>query len=1756
MVKKRGISLIVLVITIIVIILLVTAVILGLAKNNPRDSAVKAKFMANFTNVEESVGIYAMSRLSAENTSYELPLGEKITLTEKENIKKDVPTLAVKVAELNPGKTIDNIDLYRIDPTLIGAENLYSIKTKGYLIDASTRQVYDYSGEYFEDARWHTLDSGVKDSDLPDIVDDVIDIWDGWITLSLYYPSNSTERKWRLGEPGEVRESENLVWQDYTGPITVRLTDVENIWISYIVDNKKVIIPPVGKVLVDIEPDTKAPVDSVKVKITYDDNATKKKYKVGNSGWMEYTGEFTVTSNVVIEARAEKPDNVYDTNGNLIKERKAVGTDAYYVGNIKEKQEEILYAPTIKRMDARDSNEKASVKITYPEDAVKKVYKVNYGIEQNYTEDISVTNWGTHIQAYYYDANGKKSRTSSIYIDETPTDPEDGNLTPPTLSKVNARNESEVAGVQVTYPENAVTKQYRVNYGAWQTYTDVIAIPQYNTYVQARYYDENSKMSPIRGIYIQEGRTDGPPPPENLNPVAPTINITPTTLTDNVQVSVTAPANADRIYIRIGDGKYVPYTTSLTLTSNTWVYAYYITYDGEISYTARKRVSNIKTLNNPYVAIDAVPDNYSRHVSKVKITLKYSDADTVEYSKNGIEYTAYTGEFEVTENCTIYARATNANGVATDKEYITNIGDKPPAKPASLAVNISVNPEPAVTNVAVDKVKVSIEYDNKATEKYYKIGRNGMLIPYTGEFEVTNNCTIYAYAINTTSNGNDTKIIDNIVDGISEPVITGSPKNTIQSTKTKITIEYDKNATVKQYKINSNGQLRNYAGTFEVTENSVIYAYSKNAKGQASSSTYEVTNIVPPPPVLVIDYGKYFLLKLNYPEQSTTREYKWKVDGTWKPYDSQGILLIKPEYRNEILNADGNIIIKIKDENGQEKTFTGDYYLLDLSPSEINENLFMRWDRVTPSAPQIIPSTSEPTRSLTAQIQYESYLVKKEYKVLNPDGSVKQDWTEYKGPISVDVNNTVIYARGQDDAEVWSNQAVKKITNIDETSPEIHLTADLEKIARNVQIKVSVTDDVKVQKVKWAAGIQGESYFATGGTEINNNSVVKITGNGYYTFYAEDGVGNKQVYTLNIENIDLTPPAIDIQVTPETIVGISVQIIIDYGDSTIKQYKIGESNTTWTNYTTPITLTSNTVLANNWKNADGTVTIYAKGKDAVGNEKQETKKILNLDLDIPKAPVINSSAGYPVLTSYGVDFDATTIITYDNRTDIDNYYSVDNGITWLKYKGSFDYASGTIIAKSVKKDTRLEISISKTVAMPADALKQAAYDGNDGTRTGSGIMYIDSSMQGKAIRVRAYQQYFTGYINFLDSNGTAVGRLGANVDSAKDYIYIIPETAVKLSVGVTYVYEIQPSNEPTFSATNGYMLLHADPTKSIKTPYQMVSISYFPTSVQRLYRVGTTGEWKNYEDKAIWVNQSETIYAKGIDQYGNETRIISSYTVNVTDALKKEACDGNDSTRTGSGIMYIDSSMQGKAVRVRAYQQYFTGYINFLDSNGTVVGKLGANVDSAKDYIYTIPETAVKLSVGVTYVYEIQPSNEPTFSATNGYMLLHADSTKSIKTPYQMVSISYFPTSVQRLYRVGTTGEWKNYEDKAIWVNQGETIYAKGIDQYGIETRIISSYTANVTDALKKEAYDENDSTRTGAGIMYIDPSMQGKTVRVRAYQQYFTGYINFLDSNDTIVGRLGANVDSAKNYIYTIPETAVKLSVGVTYIYEIQLSN
>jgi len=592
-------------------------------------------------------------------------------------------------------------------------------------------------------------------------------------------------------------------------------------------------------------------------------------------------------------------------------------------------------------------------------------------------------------------------------------------------------------------------------------------------------------------------------------------------------------------------------------------------------------------------------------------------------------------------------------------------------------------------------------------------------------------------------------------------------------------------------------------------------------------------------------------------------------------------------------------------------------------------------------------------------------------------------------------------------------------------------------------------------------------------------------------------------------------------------------------------------------------------------------------------------KVVNIyglyEIGIGNEPTFSSTSEYMLLAaditkSIREPYQMVTVNYFP--TSVQRLYRIGIAGNWLNYSDQpiKAFQGQTIYTKGIDQngvETRIVSSYTVNII---DAIGKEGYDGNNTTYVSNNNIYmkVDSSMYGKQIWILwnrgAIGNTGSIYLKFLDENKNVLNTVSrAGIGTYND-IYTVPTNTKWIMYTYDSVlgnyngfYEIGISNEPIITATDGYMLLTADPAKAIKNPYQAATISYFPTSVQRLYRIGTTGDWLNYQNQPIKVDKGQTIYAKGIDKYGSETRLIPSYTANVTDALTKEVFDGNDATgisNVTNKYMEVDSSMQGRNVRVKwnvAANASSTQSIVFLDQNRLVISQINKNIYNQNimyDEVYNIPlNTKFIKAVNIYCLYEIAPSNEPIFTKTDGYMFVSLDIAKQVREPYQMLTINYFPTSVQKLYRIGTTGSWINYSNQPVKVNQGLTIYSKGIDSLGIETRVISSYTANVPDALKKEAYDANDATyTTGIATSYIevDSALQGKSVRfkwVLASGISANAYIIFMDQNKVEISRISKSVyNNTGNYneMIIIPLNTKWISYsavvnGYSYMYEIQ---
>ena len=1470
------------------------------------------------------------------------------------------------------------------------------------------------------------------------------EIWDGWIRLNLNYPDNSTNWEWRIGKEGEIRDGyEYTGWQDYTGPILVKLDDVKDVYIRYDLLGETYIIAPNGKVAVDIEPAKYALKgnEKTKVKIVYEKNVETKEYRIAGGEWEEYTGEFEVEKNTLIEARGIRNEKVYDSDGNYLYTKKVTGTDSVFIG------------------------------------------------EEN------ATSGGT---------TGGGDKGSFEY---------------------------EV----VVKPNGSYTKP---------------------------------KKDTLPSTYLE----------------GPEIKVSPTEMTESVTVKVIPKEKASKTYIKVGDGNYQEYTGEISVSKNVLIRAYYIREeDGKTSETSYYYIQNIKKASKPYVRIDATPDYLSEKVDKVTVKISGSNYTKLEYSLDGVIYEEYKGELTVEESQTIYAKGTNEFGETIESLDITTRTS--PKEKENIEISIEVSPRKEEVEGLINKAKVKITYEKKATKRYYKLGYYGEWKEYTGEFEITDNKTIYAYATGDNAVGNARKSVNYLTTGIASPIISIEPYG--KSQQVKVSIEYASTAEITRYKI-GNGDYRDYNGPFYVYENETIYAYNKDELGNTGTSEYRIKNIVSAPNYVSIDKGKYYIIKLHYPETSSNREYKWKSDGIWKSYNGYGILLIKPEYKEEFKDIkDG---IKVEDEYGKEIIFTDHYYFIDVPFSELMENLFMRWDTEKISAPKIIEIPEEVTREASISIVYNKALVKKLYKIVYEDGE-ETEWLTYEKPFKIDKNKATIYAKGITRSESESKVRSKTITNIDDTDPEIRVKGNFEKAARQINVTVNAIDEFGIDKVKFVKGEQTKEYFKKNGNGIRNGSSFKVEENGKYTIYAVDYVGNEVIKVIEITNIDKEAPNIRINILTESY-GTEAEIEIEYGDSVKKEYKIGK-NGSYKEYTGTIKITSNEVL--DLANEDGSLTIYGRGTDEAGNVSEVSEDVYILDLDAPATPEITAGAGYPILTEYGVKLGSKSYIKYDNRDDITNYYSIDNGATWKVYKGPFEITSGTIKAKSVKKESGLTIEATKKVDMPDDALGPEAYDENPESYIDIGhskhnILNISKEMMRKSFYLKILRNtgnFDSIYLYFYDSNNKVISSIKwSRYYSEYENLKIdIPDGCTKISLynASTYsdgvrVANVTVANDPIINATKIYPKITQ---YGIENGYNEVTIDYFSTSVQRLYRIND-GEWKEYQDKAIRLELNDKIEAKGIDKNGVDSNVVSYDSVLPDDALGTEAYDGDPESYIDIGyskhnILNISKEMMGKSFYLKILRNtgvYDSIYLYFYDSNNKEISsiKWSRYYSEYENLKIDIPDGCTKISLynASTYsdgvrVANVTVANDPIINATKIYPKI---TQYGIENGYNEVTIDYFSTSVQRLYRIND-GEWKNYQDKKIRLELNDKLEAKSIDKYGNES-LVTSYSSELSDdSLGQSAYDNDNTTSyiltkwtspNKEVYISVDKSMIEKTFITNVKLSrgiYFD--VKFYDSSNNIINKEELTYFNGEK-VFMIPVGTVKIGLygtsggngGVT-IYEVK---
>ena len=1259
------------------------------------------------------------------------------------------------------------------------------------------------------------------------------------VKVKIEYEDGVTKKEYKIGYDGQ--------WQNYTGEISVnagtiiyaRGSGYKEIdgctkWVSgststTLSDRTYKVYISSGTTSMDSTQKT-----TVSISTWRSDNLKNIEYSINGGEWIKYNKSFEVGVNTTIVARAtwevdgvelvdQDTRTIYENKNGL---RTSISTSAKRIGG----------------------SDEATVSLT-----------TNYKADKiEYTIDNGVT-WNEYTKVF-----GVKGNTT-VCAKATKTNTDETVQTSPTVCKYVSEDDlglviyaSAYAARKNAYVTTTIKTKYNVDTLEYSIDSGVTWNAYEGEKVKVQAGSEILARATYRGKVVSTSlKIDILPEPSVILDGPNIIGNPENTLTKSVDIEIKTKEVARDIFYRINRGSWIKYTGIFNVTSNVKIEAYYVRdEDGKTSAISTYYVQNVHVGNKPYVRIDTDPKGYliNGTQDKVKVKISGSNYNTLEYSLDGINYQPYANEFEVTTSLTVYARATNDVGTTTTQFTIVTVN--PPKVWKNLSVKIVANPDSKDLidkdgNVKlVNETKVSLVYGSDVTSACYKVLTSGSTnlanepcIPYTGAFKVNKNSTIYAYVSSSDGKGTDVKLIDFLTLGIASPVI--KVDQTSATSLVKVSIDYARSASIKKYRID-NGSWIDYTGEIEVTANCTIEAMNEDMVGNQASSTRVISNIVKKPQYNALDKGDYYLIKLNYPSNSmqSSREYKWLTNGTWKKYDEHGILLIKPSAASKIVTPDG---VKIKDDKGNEVIITDHYYILTVDLDKVGENLYMRWDKQKVEAPKIIVSEEEETvTSVDVAVSYNKALVSKQYRVIYDNGT-DTGWLKYNGKFKV-IDKGIVYAKGIDIDGNDSKVAEQRIDNIDSTGPVITITGDLVTPKQKVTLLISAKDDGEVDSLLYEVGSKKADYFKKNGKGLKNPSTITIEENGKYTFYAVDGLGNETIKEIEITNIDKTAPDIEINVLSTT-VGTTTEVEINYGDAVTTLYKVGETGT-YQSYTGKFTLSSYDLF--NLKNEDGSLTIYAKGIDQAGNEEEVKEITYVLDLNEFATPVINLSDGYPMLTSTGMVLGKPTYITYDTTiTDVTNYYSIDNGVTWKEYTGGITLVSGEIIAKSVRESTGLEFTSTGKVTIPTNAVGGNTYDNNLQTsevinRNSNKMFTVNSNLYGEKIKIYTGNTVSnTSTIKMYDKNKTL---LSTTETVGVLTIVEIPEN--------TYYVEINSGSqnlEIREIELQGSRKLQEEYTPIIKineggwAAEKVATITYYNEEYENEYSLDNGTSWKPYE---------------------------------------------------------------------------------------------------------------------------------------------------------------------------------------------------------------------------------------------------------------------------------------------------------------------
>ena len=277
-----------------------------------------------------------------------------------------------------------------------------------------------------------------------------------------------------------------------------------------------------------------------------------------------------------------------------------------------------------------------------------------------------------------------------------------------------------------------------------------------------------------------------------------------------------------------------------------------------------------------------------------------------------------------------------------------------------------------------------------------------------------------------------------------------------------VTAVYPGDASVKKYKIGSNGTYADYTGPIEVTSNNTVYAKCSDAAGNWSTETaITVDNIDKTPPTATITY-------------STTQPTAGNVVATLKPSETVTVTNNNGLF-TRTFTENGTFTFEFRDAAGNTGTATATVSNIDKIPPTAT----IEYSTTQPTAGNVV-ATLKPSETVT---------------VTNNSGLLTRTFTD---------NGTFTFEFK--DAAGNTGTAVATVSNIDKIPPTATIEySTTQPTAGNVVATLKPSETVTV---------------------TNNSGLLTytFTANGTFTFEFKDAAGNTGTAKATVSNIDKIPP--------------------------------------------------------------------------------------------------------------------------------------------------------------------------------------------------------------------------------------------------------------------------------------------------------------------------------------------------------------------------------------------------------------------------------------------------------------------------------------------------------------------------------------------------------------------------------------------------------------------------------------------------------